>query len=54
MRPVVRKKRFQLARAVQHARYGIVFPRSDLRADPGGGRGVDFEELLCDLPKKTA
>jgi hypothetical protein len=54
MRPVVRKKRFQLARAVQHSRYGIVFPRSDLRADPGGGWGVDFEELLCDASKKTA
>ena len=54
MRPVVGKKRLELARPVQHTRYGIVFPRSDLRADPRGGRGVDFEELLCDFLKKTA
>ena len=31
-----------------------MLPGSDLRADPRSGGGMDFENLLCDLPKKTS
>jgi hypothetical protein len=51
-RPVVGVERLEFPRTVEDSGDSVVFPRSDLGADPGGARRVDFEALAGDASKK--
>ncbi len=48
MRPVVSVQCLELSRAVDDSRDRIMLPSPDLRADPGGAWGMNFEALAGD------